>query len=464
MLNQLKDLVFGYREYEKTRLEERFILIKGIFPKLKLENVSDFEILEEIIYKIKEQLRIKSSNINKAILDPKRDFTKKQVNELIDELNKLKYDFLNKAFNFIEKQAVNSQIRETQKSEEIESPVKETSRNDAQELYYENESYKVILENKKVPYILVSFKETVDLRILKYLSALFFEVYKCEGTNIIIESNSAMIVPRTQDDNLIELPKIESNLEEIFNKIISKANGENIQEGEFKEIKEVSEEPIRTRKKDEDSLDSLISGIEKGEIKAKPQVDNSTKVEVEKDEEVKVEEKEKEIKEEGVEVEKTQTPLVEAKNFEVYRDDKIVAYVNINGRVAGEVVVEPLNGLTMKELEESDTSYLYIFSKIFATIVFEATGAQGTNIVMDYNNNRLRIIPRNQDDKVGLTWDPKQDKPEFLEQIKDKLIEEMSKEINKTNESSSETTKEVKKDSTKEEKLKNILEVVKRIP
>ena len=104
MFNKLKELVFGLGEFEKTKIDVRYELINNYISSLRLNEIFDFEILEDCISKIKDQLRVKSSNLNKIIADPSKSLKKRDVNEVLEKMSKVKYDFLERAFSLIKRE------------------------------------------------------------------------------------------------------------------------------------------------------------------------------------------------------------------------------------------------------------------------------------------------------------------------------------------------------------------------
>lgn len=554
MLYSLKELIFGLNEFEKAKIDDRIKQAFLLVPKIKLERLEDFEILEENIYKLKEQLRIKSSNLNRVIKNNKQ-LPKKRVLEFIKDLETIRYDFLKEVFSKIEPntkldiepkkeiqkietQQINinktnsnenniNSINETKiekildkeiinekKSEPLENNSKITSKNELELI--DNQKFTLLLNNGKTPYLTIKFKEKLDLIVLKNLSSLFFEVYQMHGTNIIVENNIALIIPRFQGDELINLPQVEQDLDEIFNLIKStqnnKLNSQQTQiqsqtqiQNEKENIQKQSEEKLiekpiesieksiqqtqnqdylkinddfkkqefKTKKYDEDSLDALLTKHQK-ENKPKDEP-NITKAE--KDEEIltqaktetiSFEKKEQEIKEPEVQIlknedldlikkeekkhdleenisqqnkteqkpvqnnepEKPITQSVESKNqkpsqqfqFEIYRDENIIVHFKEDSKSLGTLCVTTPNGEPIHTLSENELSYLTIFSKVFAGILFEVVGCEGTNIIWNFNENMISIIPRSKDDNVLKMWELNQQKPEILEQIKEKLL------------------------------------------
>jgi len=491
MLNKLVELIFGLNEYEKTKIEDRFFIVKDIILKLEIRKVEDFEILEDIIYKIKEELRIKSSNLNKTISNRKRNLSKKDVENVLVSLNKIKYDFLNKAFNT---------IVDFSKNELKEDNIDEIISNNLKVLT--NENFEIKLENGKIPFIIINFFKEVNFIIINKISNIFFHIILAHGTNVIIENNKVLIVPRFNDDYLFNLPRIQVDIENIFNiflknnKIIEEENNN------FIEIDNLKNKKVKqSLKSKEDSLDSLLDEIEskKPNFNSHPNPnDDKSKSEFLKDDSIEFEMKEKEIKNDGIEivrekfdineVEKNKLEIVnekeekinekeilfDTKKFEIYKDEKILVYLNENSSVLGEIFIESIEGENINNFDDSKLAYISIFSKVFSSILFEIISASGTNLIWNFNSNKIKIIPRFENDNLkNLKWDTKSNTNEFLEQVKNKLISKMSEELKveevKNIEPSNNLVKEIKEekietDNDLEEKAKFILDSLRKIP
>ena len=578
MFDKLRDLIFGFGEFEKTKLEIRFEIISTLLSQLVLRDLSDFQIVEDCEYKIREQLRVKSSNLNRVIRDPSKKLTKRQVNEILDRLEELKQGFLNKAFDTvkIEKEVEDMSKRvdeelnkENVQEEEIKqegseseeevqvSPKKkedgslddmlfgggtrsdsdsdvreqtDTSNSETDEgqekketlkelELIETKDYKAYLENGKIPYIMVEFKDDFDMVLLSRLSSALFESRGAHGTNILTEGNKALIIPRIMGDSLISIPRIEVDLGEVYEKIHKKTGGvkteiepelskdygekeesnkeeveevkeeleeaekeadlveqeveshegekvaevpkQEFKDGEFVEIKEPVAE-IKTKKKEEESLDELISGLESKEeprAKVEPR-DDKEEPEIEEGQEVKVELNEGhddvKVEETAVEVERKE---VENHAFEIYKDEQIVAYLNPKTKAQGELLIERTDKKPLGELSETEFSYMTLFAKAFGGALFEVKQAHGTNVIWDYNSNVVRIVPRYENDNLGLNWQPRSTSPELLDQVREKLLKAMQGEKpEKKEEVPQETDEEL------EDRARRLLEAINRIP
>ncbi len=507
MIEHLKNLVFGLEGYEKVKIDSRFDEIITILPQINIKQLTDFETIEKCIYKLKEHLRIKSSNLNRLIKDSSSTLTKKKVVYVIDTLESLRLRFITTAFNVLEtntnfssQENTNFEPVKEDEKKEIKEDVKEEIQNSDSIKIYSDSELTVYLNGGKVPYMLVDFNHDINLPLLKYLSSLVFEEIKPQGTNIIVQDNKALIIPRTMNDNLLTLPRVEVNINEVYEKIKSNSKDdketsekqerkletkdevkeeikEQVKEETKSEVKEKEyieldkEKPqINTKKKDEDSLDALLSGIEEKKVdhtpEPKPKEDSST-LQFETGKEIEIEKEEKQIKNEEVKV-------IDSQSYEIYRDEQIFAYLNQNSTVLGEIIVKNTNEKKNSQLNESELSYISIFSKVFATVLFEVAGAQGTNIMWSFNDNSVRIVPRYQNDNLKINWEPKQSSDDFLEQIRNKMLDEMRKEVQEEKEE--ETKVQTQKETSNQknmnynsnenlsQKAQYILDSLKRMP
>ena len=585
MLDNLRKLVFGLGEFEKIRIDERFRKIESLLNSVQISNLEDFEAIEECLYKLKEQLRIKSSNLNRVIRDLGCNISKKQVLNVIEKLDSIRQDFLRRAVlntnNVINKpqEKEESEERKEEKEAEKEEELAQTSQEQSEEKgkeepeekeeslqtnkkqekkkeqdkpikkpkpgeieLIEKDDYKVILHNGKTPYLVVKFKNEINYAIIRDLSMIFFETYNMEGTNIIIEKNTVLIISRLENDNLLNLPRINSDLDKIFENLASKEIDE--RQEEYKDIKEYkSEGKIQTRKNEEDSLDDLLSSaLETSQTpppkpkqdKSTPQIIEGKSIEIEKKpkkkdndieiikddikdklenigketqtplkneledkveevqtppkeeqehktEEIETNKEENQFEDEEREEEKQENHLENKENeneneeklktihlpFELYRDENIIAYLKEDSQVKGEIVLRPFSNKSLRELSESEISYITIFSKVFAQALFEVTQAQGTNIIWNYNDNIIQIIPRFDNDKINLNWELKSEKEEFLEQIRNKLIKTMQEEIStdkKEKQESQPAPNENLKENEIKERAEYVMESVRRLP
>ena len=607
MLYSLKELIFGLNEFEKAKIDDRINQAFLLVPKIELKRLEDFEILEENIYKLKEQLRIKSSNLNRVIKSSKL-ISKKQVLKFIKDLENIRYDFLKEVFTKydttkqpitqttqqttqlqqepeetqIEKQLDKEIIEEIEnKKKEVKEEVKKEEEIETKEIKKEKieisdetgielikeKEFTLLINNGKTPYLTIKFKEKFDLILLKKLSSLFFEIYQMHGTNIIVENNIALIIPRFQDDNLISLPHAQVDIEEISRLLLDsqkKPTKENNKESkeEVKEVEKVQGEYVtitddfkkqefKTKKVDEDSLDALLTKhqeehkakeeiyttkpeenndkikfetfsdvpsdkglgisnslqsdetieiIKKDEIvKSEPEIELIKKDEVQQVQQTKSEPVKKELttleehqqlakqleqeqeqpQEQAQQVQQAQTPekpleVLPPFQFEIYRDENVIVYFKEDSKAMGTLCLTTPTGAPIHTLSNDSLSYITIFSKVFAGVLFEVMGCHGTNIIWSFKENTVTIIPRTQDDKVLAMWNPQEQTPEIIEKIKEQLLTTilLEQEKNKPKAQVIEESKpksaieEIKgeSDSDREQRAKHLLDSLRRIP
>jgi len=213
-------LVFGFSEFEKAKFDFRFQLIKTILPQIKLEKLEDFELIEKIIYKINELLRLKSSNLNKTIRDPSKNLRKKDVLLILEELKKIKWNYLNenncdmkieigeirdKEIEIGDDRIVSAEKREDKRNiekENLKSDILEEKKIETDSvntvmgvrqeqnlginnILLNNDKLKIELVNNSAIYLKILFKEDLDFIILNKLSTIFFQLINSDGTNII---------------------------------------------------------------------------------------------------------------------------------------------------------------------------------------------------------------------------------------------------------------------------------------
>lgn len=464
MIEKLQKLSYGLGEYDKTKIETRLKLIKEILPEININTLEDFEILEQTIYKLKDQLRIKSSNLNKTIQNPSKDLTKQDVLNIIKNLTKIKNSFLQKAISPI--QTPPSQIHQIEEEYTPEEEPQPPSQPKTQ--IAKTQNYEITLQNGKIPYLLIKFKKDPDYILLKNLATTLFETYNAQGTNIIIEKNTALVIPREQNDNLLSLPRIQTDIEKTYKKLTKK---EEKKDQKYPEITEPAQK-IQTSKKKEDSLDALLGKIEKKHPSftppPNPKIDMQEPKIIKEEEKIKIEKQPKK----PIEIEIPSPNQIPPMPHEIYRDQKIVAYIEPKSKILGEIKIKTIPEKPLKELSEADLSYVILFSKVFASILFETLSAHGTNILWDFKKNTINIIPRFQEDNLKLKWEPQKNTPEFLEEIKNKITSEMAKELPQKQEQKPiikeaevhEKPTEKEPQENKEEKAKYLIDAIRKLP
>ena len=240
MISKLQELVFGLNSYEKVKIEDRYLKIEELIPELVITNIEEFEVLENCIFKIKEQIRIKSSNLN-TIIKKTNKLTKKKVNSIIEKLEKLKYKVIN--FAFSNEQSFRVQ-EELQHIEETLNEVEQKNNKISEEVSQINSKLSK-KENRNISKkgkitIFEENKENFKSNLIKQkkLSIKLFETQKYIATLILINSNSTNTFG-INDKELHLSPLIQkrdlsiNNIEDTYSKILQfkpKKNKEKINE------------------------------------------------------------------------------------------------------------------------------------------------------------------------------------------------------------------------------------------
>lgn len=522
-MQKLYDVVFGQNEFEKTKIEVRFEIIETLLTTLSISSLDDFEYLESCLYKIKDQLRVKSSNLNKVIKDSQKSLTKKKVLFVVEHLMELRNKFLNNAFSSLsqpitleKKEIINE--NQLKKQDELlsqetlpETVLKEISQEEVGQeeiskreitskkemltinpLLFENDDYSIILSTTSSPYLKVQFSNHIDFILLRDLSSLLFNEMKAHGSTIVIEGKKALIVPRFIHDTIMT-PLSQDNgidVDVAFSKVSSflkNKSTSNIQTLPSETYRELDNSNIKresTNKEKEDSLDSLLSSIEEKNVDPTPKPNpskDSSAISIQKSDSIEIEEKPPQIFDNEIKIIKDspeEKPIFSNeeelsdnnKKTLIYMDDQIKVHLNPNSKILGEIIIEHRLGKVYEELSEQELSYISIFSKIFSTIIFETLQAHGTNIFWSTKGKSLHILPRFQNDALNFQWNPQKHGDDFLEQIKNKLLAIMSKSLDSkdnttTKEEETRTPLNTEKESNNlKKKAEYILSELRKIP
>lgn len=457
MFTKLYKLVFGLEEFTKTKIELRLELAKEVAQKLQVTTVDDFDLLESCIYKIKDQLRVKSSNLNNVIRDKNKDLDQKSVEDFLHQLLYLRDSFLNSAFRALKHQG------------EIVTPDNDIQTNSQSvisnsdfnaPLLYKTDTYTLEINPEEGFFVELRFTKEVDYVLLRNLSIVLYDQLQAQGTSIIIEGLRAKIFPRTSDDQLLSpLPQQKND------KLVDEAFLALTYKGEDKHgyATSVSKKPdVSTQYYQEESLDSMISNYDKNAKNYPKHIDeekesNTIEVETEKT---------------PITIEKTTTTpneissYGEEQDYLIYSDEQIMAKLVTTSGVFGHIVILPQSKKKISELNESEFSYLILFTKIFSSIVFEVVQAHGTTINWQSSGQGIEIFPRFKDDNLIAQWSPKEFSNEDLDQIQHTLLQKLSgekKEEKSYQDSSKKEESKTQKTPTKQ-KAKFLLDELRKIP
>ena len=110
MISTLEELVFGLNSYEKVKIEDRYEEIHSILldshSYIIISTIEEFDTLEQCLFKIQDQLRVKSSNLNSIIKKP-NSLTKKKIETIITLLKSKREEILQFAFSKSIKRTLN---------------------------------------------------------------------------------------------------------------------------------------------------------------------------------------------------------------------------------------------------------------------------------------------------------------------------------------------------------------------
>lgn len=438
MFQKLYKLIFGLDEFTKTKIELRFELAKELTDKLQVQSIEDFDLLESCIYKIKDQLRVKSSNLNTTIKNQNNSLTKQEVEEFLQKLLHLRSSFLNTAFTAIQKQ----------------TPSQKQSNSNT--LSITTTTYTCTLSTKGGLHVKITFNEEVDLKQLRIISSLLYEITKAQGTTILIEDTTALIIPRTNDDGIIKpLPQQNNDeqIEEVFTTLTNNNNDEHEQEVKRKE-------EFKSRFKDEQNLDSLLSTYQQSSPPSHHEQQENDTIDFEKDEPIEFEKQQQKAPNE-ITIQTTD-PMT------IYKDDQIIVEANPKSPLFGEIKISPVNSSkTINHLDDSTFSYLFLFSKIFASALFDVMQSHGTNIMWQGEDTAISIIPRFKNDEAIQQWTPQQLEEENLNQVQQTLLQKLAQQSSQhTQQQKEEPPKKqhIKLDDDTKQKAKYLLDELRKIP
>ena len=586
---EIKKVLKSFK-FDKYEIKNNLNRIYDYSKNLKITNFDDLEVLNYTIENLEKLLYSPNSKIKTFIDDPNNVDRFYDVKLIIHSLKKSRSMFLeaffkNKEFQIKnnnedfyptnlreekpEEKIINTENKVEKKEEIVESPItekieetEETQKDEVKkineikessdDLIFSNYRLNVFMKNNsflEVEFIKENLKE--DLEVLCLISQILFDSLNADGTNIIENflERKVLIIPRFNDDNLINIERHRFNFDEkilkelreeiscildfhhkdeneeinvedinLENKNVEVKKEDNY-ENEIDNLIEKKENQnslknnfnLDSLSKKNDELDDLIMSIGGRENKKdildnnsfeKEEVDldlnfNETKktkfdinhpnksinleefkdnsvaddfeIEKEKDIDIKNDEnvellknikyetdnkvqeqkdfplksvsqeneeitkKQEEInpiKQEikSQEVEENKTPI--ENKFLVYEDDKIYCVINNNSKVLGELNLFLKSNENFDKADSNDLTYLFIFSKVFSSILFDVLKPQGTNIIFNYKDNSLRIIPRSSDDGLKINWESSLEEVSVLENIKTKILEGFEKAKN----------------------------------
>jgi len=533
----IKKIIFGTEEYSKVPFETRFKIVTNYLNNLTKNNLNNInkDTIKEIIYKIKELLRIKSSNLNKAIRNPNRKITKKDVLNFINFLggivkinrdeeiisntynsklserdnstnfttNSRKVDtsdyYISKSSDKINNEnneVVDFKVENKNKKEDVSADIndieKDIKKSSGNVIGRYNLKKEIFFEGHKIVFkdSYLEIERSVDLSYIKRLLSLIKE--SIDNFNIIIKNSKTIIVPRLFKDDILELNyelsknSKDESLNSTFEKLKDsdvKSNedlsekGDDVKANNFEKI-EKNREKLVKKFEEAKSLDELINNFEEKKEKNDKVLDLSDKEPVEiKTKAERDIELNKEVKDEildfvpknretKIEVEKDEPIKVEEKKILDEIKDKYLIFEDEFIKIS---LKEKLPLGTIEIILRKDDleafNYGFIYSKYLSSLIFQIVKCEGTNII--FKNLKFTIYPRFNNDNV-VVLPQKEATPDALLTIFKKLtekIEEKKEEINDKNINNNEIKIEKKDEkSDVKDRARLILEKLKRIP
>jgi len=153
----------------------------------------------------------------------------------------------------------------------------------------------------------------------------------------------------------------------------------------------------------------------------------------------------------------------------IYEDDDVVCILNPTPATFGHSLVIPKKHLQIiTQIEDETIKKMFLVSQQISSLLFESTGAEGTNIIIQngivagqkHPHFLIHILPRSKDDGISFEWPRKQIPEESMNKIEEMLkVPEKKKELKR--EAVEEGKKEARKPLTEGGYL---LKQLKRIP
>jgi len=116
----------------------------------------------------------------------------------------------------------------------------------------------------------------------------------------------------------------------------------------------------------------------------------------------------------------------------VYEDSNVLAVLDINPANPGHILVVPKKHYQiLPQMPDEESAYLLNICKKLSSVLFEALGAHGTNILQrngpaagqEVPHVHVHVIPRFEEDKVGLLWKPVKLEEAMFNEIQKKISE-----------------------------------------
>ena len=125
--------------------------------------------------------------------------------------------------------------------------------------------------------------------------------------------------------------------------------------------------------------------------------------------------------------------IVEGKigSAKIYEDEFVLGVLDIMPASKGQAIIIPKKHIFVSgQMDEKLGGHLFNVANKVASILFEVTGATGTNLVISNgtsagqktNHMVLQIIPRFENDDINISWEGKQADKTELKELHSKII------------------------------------------
>ena len=117
----------------------------------------------------------------------------------------------------------------------------------------------------------------------------------------------------------------------------------------------------------------------------------------------------------------------------IYEDELVMAVLDVNGANHGHCFVMPKNHYPIiEQVPDAEIGKLFQVSNRISVAIFEALGAQGTNLFIANGipagqtvaHMIVNVVPRKENDGINLQWQPRQLSEEEMSTVELKLKEQ----------------------------------------
>ena len=132
---------------------------------------------------------------------------------------------------------------------------------------------------------------------------------------------------------------------------------------------------------------------------------------------------------------KTCEKIRKEKEFKIYEDNEIVAFLEEKPTTPGQILILPKKHFPIiEQIPDKLIGQIFTIANKLSSALFDSIGCHGTNILINngiaagqkHSHFSLNIVPRTENDDIKLEWQPKQLSEEELSTTELKLKEHTS--------------------------------------